>query len=196
MVFGSRSGRGGLSMRSRHSRSISRGRRRIAAVDEHRADQRLAHVGEDRGAPPPAGIRFRIAEPERGAEIDRARDVGAGLAPHQVGEPARQLALVALRERAIAACPRPRGRARGRREIRAAGSCRRAPASAKPPRCASARARGSPCRQTRSRSCLRAPRGDFALRLIERSRTTGSSARPTASARTSRRPRLRRPRRR
>ena len=89
-------------------------------------------------------------------------------------------------------------RAHGRREIRAAGSCRRVPASAKRPRCGSARARGSPCRQTRSRSCLRARRGLvlFAFRLIERSRTTGSSARPRASARLSRRPRRRRPRRR
>ncbi len=34
------------------------------------------------------------------AEIDRARHVGAGLLAHQVGEPARHLALVRLRKRA------------------------------------------------------------------------------------------------
>ena len=51
------------------------------------------------------GSRVRRRPPEfasespslhRGAEIDRARHVGAGLAPHQIGEPARQLALVRL----------------------------------------------------------------------------------------------------
>ena len=78
-----------------------RGGRRIAAIDEHRADQRLADVGQHRRAAAPAGIRFRIAEAERRAEVDRARDIGAGLAPHQVGKPPRQLALVALRKGAI-----------------------------------------------------------------------------------------------
>src|SRR5256885_12067996 len=65
------------------SRSDQRRRRRIAAVDEDGADQRLAHVGERCQAPPPARVRFRIAEPQGCAEIDRARDIGAGLAPHQ-----------------------------------------------------------------------------------------------------------------
>src|SRR5947209_3497089 len=76
-------------------------RGRVAAIDEHRADQRLAYIGESRHAPAPARIGFRAAEPERRTEIERARYVRAGLAPHQVGEPARQLAFIALRERAI-----------------------------------------------------------------------------------------------
>src|SRR3954471_15592866 len=74
---------------------------RIAAIDEHRTDQSLAHIGEDRGAAAPPRIRFRVAQPQRGAEIDLARHIGAAFAPHEVGQTARQLALVPLRERAI-----------------------------------------------------------------------------------------------
>ena len=54
----------------------------------------------------PPALDFGGAEPQRRAEIDRARDVGAGLAPHQIGEPARQFALVGLRERRETACRR------------------------------------------------------------------------------------------
>ena len=96
MVFGSRSGRTGARMRSPQSRSISVGRGVIAAVEIDRADQRLADIGEDRGARPAAGVGLRGAEPQRRAEIDRARDVGAGFLAHQIGEPARQFALVGL----------------------------------------------------------------------------------------------------
>ena len=96
MVFGSRSGRTGARMRSPHSRSTSLAGRVIAAVEIHRADQRLADVGEDRGAQPAAGVGLRGAEPQRRAKIDRARHVGAGLAAHQIGEPPRQFALVGL----------------------------------------------------------------------------------------------------
>ena len=70
----------------------------IAAVDEDRADQRLADVGQDGGAVAAAGIVLRSAEPDRGAEIDRARHVRAGLLAHEIGEPARHFAFVGLRE--------------------------------------------------------------------------------------------------
>ena len=72
------------------------GRGVIAAVEIDRADQRLADVGEDRGARPAAGVGLRSAEPQRRAKIDRARHVGAGLAAHEIGEPPRQFALVGL----------------------------------------------------------------------------------------------------
>ena len=44
----------------------------------------------------PPALDLGSAQPDRGAEIDRARDVGAGLPPHQVGKPARQLAFIRL----------------------------------------------------------------------------------------------------
>src|SRR5258708_2298530 len=69
-------------------------RRRVAAIDEDGADQRLAHVGEDGEAAAPAGIALGGAEPDGGAELDRARHVGAGLLAHQIGEPPRQFPLV------------------------------------------------------------------------------------------------------
>ena len=84
-------------MRSPHSRSTSL-RRVIAAIEIDRADQRLADVGEDRRAHPSAGVGLRGAKPQRRAKVDGARDVGAGLAAHQVGEPARQFAFVGFRE--------------------------------------------------------------------------------------------------
>ena len=76
------------------------GRSLIAAVEEHRADQGFADVGEDRRAVAAAGIGLRGPELDGGAEIDRARDVGAGLLAHEIGEPARQLAFVRRREAA------------------------------------------------------------------------------------------------
>src|SRR4029077_10253693 len=78
-----------------------RGRRRITAIDEHRADQRPPAIGGRRHAPPPARVRFRAAETQRRAEIERARDIRAGLAPHQIGQAARQLAFVALGKCAV-----------------------------------------------------------------------------------------------
>ena len=63
-----------------------------------RADQRLAGVGEDRRAQAAAGVRFRRAEAQRRADVDRARDLGAGLLAHEIGEAARQLAFVGLRK--------------------------------------------------------------------------------------------------
>ena len=77
-----------------------RRRRRVAAVDEHRPDQRFADVGEDRRAPVAARLDFRIAEPHGRAEVDGARNVGAGFLAHQSRQPPRQLALGCRRERA------------------------------------------------------------------------------------------------
>src|ERR1043166_9474889 len=70
----------------------------VAAVDEQRADQRLANIREDRGAPMAAGLDFRVAEPHRRTEVDRARDIGAGLLAHERGEAPRQLAFGCRRE--------------------------------------------------------------------------------------------------
>src|SRR6185295_5144258 len=74
---------------------------RIAAVDEHRADQRLAGIRQSGGAPPPARVRLRIAKFQCGAEVDRARDIGAGVAAHQVREAPREIAFVPFGKRAI-----------------------------------------------------------------------------------------------
>src|SRR5262245_9168890 len=76
-----------------------RGRRGVAAVEKHRPDQRLADVGENGGARSPAGVGLRGAKPQRIAETDGARDLGAGLAAHQDDKPPRQLPFIALRKR-------------------------------------------------------------------------------------------------
>src|ERR1700730_1659710 len=60
------------------------GRRLVPAVHEDGADQRLAHVGEDRNAAAPAGIALGGAEPDGGAELDRAGHVGARLLAYQI----------------------------------------------------------------------------------------------------------------
>src|SRR5580692_7043013 len=73
---------------------------RIAAVEIDGADQRFADVGEDRRALAAARIGFRRAEPDRGAKLDGAGDLGAGFLAHQVGEPSRQLTFVGLGEAA------------------------------------------------------------------------------------------------
>src|SRR5262249_587597 len=57
----------------------------IPAAQEARPDQRLAPVSEDRGAAPPAGIDLRCSKPDGFTEVDRPRDVGASLLPHEVG---------------------------------------------------------------------------------------------------------------
>ena len=46
----------------------------------------------------PAGTDFGRAKPQRGAEIDHARHIGAGFAPHQIGKPPRQFAFLGLRK--------------------------------------------------------------------------------------------------
>ena len=46
----------------------------------------------------PPALDFGPAEPDRGAEIDAARHLGTGFLAHEIGESARQLALVGLGE--------------------------------------------------------------------------------------------------
>src|SRR5580704_10674683 len=69
-----------------------------AAVQIDSTDQRFAHVGQDRRPLTAAGIGLRRAEPNGGAEIDRARHVGARFLAYQIGQPARQFTLVGFRE--------------------------------------------------------------------------------------------------
>src|SRR4029450_10813087 len=75
--------------------------RLIAAIEKHRADQRLANIGKNRDAAPSARMRFRVAELQCRPEIHRARDFGAGLLAHQVGQAPRELSFIGPREGAI-----------------------------------------------------------------------------------------------
>ena len=69
-----------------------------AAVDEHRADQRFAHVGQDRRLLAAAAPRFAEAQRDMRPDVPLERDLGAGLAPHKLGEPHRELPLARLRK--------------------------------------------------------------------------------------------------
>ena len=110
-------------------------RRRIAAIDEHRADQapRTHRQGSRCAAVRPRSApNCRAARPRR----DRSR------APHRRSFRAAPDRRAGARVRPRrpsgtrdTACPRWPSRARGRREIRAADSFRRAPAWARPPKC-------------------------------------------------------------
>ena len=73
----------------------------VAAIDEHRADKRLAHVRQYRGSTPATRMRLRTAELEHGPEVHRTRNLGAGLFANQIGKASRQLALIRLREGAV-----------------------------------------------------------------------------------------------
>ena len=124
-VFGSRNGCARLRMRACHSRSTRSLGRRIAAIEIDRADQRLADIGEDRRALAAAGIGFRVAELDRGAEIDRR-----ARSPRRFPCAPDRRAGATVRPRRLSgkrgtACRRSPGRARDRREIPAADSCRR-----------------------------------------------------------------------
>ena len=70
--------------------SRRRGTPRRSATRRHRRGSRSAMR-------PPARD-FGSAKPQRRPEIDRARHIGAGFAPHQIGEAPRQLALLRLRK--------------------------------------------------------------------------------------------------
>src|SRR3954470_6102472 len=67
-------------------------RRLIAAVEKHRADHRLAYVGQDGAVAPPPRARLTGPEMEAGPDVPGEGDVGAGVAPDEVGEAARHLA--------------------------------------------------------------------------------------------------------
>src|ERR1700728_4560490 len=71
---------------------------RRAAVRIRGADKRLADIRENRRPGTGARIALRRAKPDRRAEIDGARDFSARLLAHEIGEPARKLALVRARE--------------------------------------------------------------------------------------------------
>ena len=61
-------------------------RRLEAAVDEHRADQRFADVGEDRGLLAAAAPRFAETERDMRPDVPLGGDLGAGLPAHELGE--------------------------------------------------------------------------------------------------------------
>src|SRR6478735_8736789 len=75
------------------SASDERLRRIISAIDENRADNRFAKVGEDRRIA--ALARCRLARPDlqMRADIPALRDLGAALAPHELGQPPGEFAL-------------------------------------------------------------------------------------------------------
>ena len=72
--------------------------RREAAVDEHRPDQGFADVGEDRGLLAAPAPRFAETQRDMRADVPEGCDLGAGLAPNELGEPHRQFALARLRK--------------------------------------------------------------------------------------------------
>ncbi len=107
-------------------------------------------------------MRSRRAELDApGPDPSSLADLGAGFLAHQIGEPPRQLALVGLRKGAIEHVGDRPGRARGRREIRAADSWRPRfcglPTSAE--MCVSAPLQQRLVGESCSRSALRARRG-------------------------------------
>ena len=69
----------------------------VAGLQEDGAEQRLAGVRQDRLLVAPAAAGFRLAQHQRGPEIERARHVGAGAAAHQAVVEAGELALVGRR---------------------------------------------------------------------------------------------------
>ena len=164
---------------------------------EHRADQRLAHVGEDRGAAPPAGI----GSPNCRAAIAAPRSIARATSA-QVSRRTRSAS------RRDSSPSSPRGKARNSMseidepEHVVAEEFEPLVAAAAPLLRRGGRDMGQRALEDRlvgervADPAFELARGAFALRLIERSRTTGSSAPPRASARPSRRPRRRRPRRR
>src|SRR5579871_4944527 len=76
-------------------------RSRVAAVEEHRADHRLADIAEHGFAQPRAGAGADRAEFDVVGQPKRFRDVSAALLPHEFSKALRQLALVGIGEAAI-----------------------------------------------------------------------------------------------
>ena len=72
--------------------------RREAAVDEHRSDQGFTHIAKDRLLLAPPAPRFAETQRDMGADVPLGGDLGAGFAPHELGEPHRQFALARLRK--------------------------------------------------------------------------------------------------
>src|SRR6202045_1408363 len=69
-------------------------RHRIAAVEKHRADHRLADVAEHGFAQARTGAGADLAELDVVEQPERLRHVGAALLAHEIGEPLRQFAFV------------------------------------------------------------------------------------------------------
>src|SRR5882724_9213812 len=74
---------------------------RVAAVEKHRADHRLADVAEHGFAQPRARAGADRAELDVVGQPERLRDLSAALLAHEIGEALRHLALVRVREGAI-----------------------------------------------------------------------------------------------
>src|SRR5262245_38310102 len=73
----------------------------VAAIDEHRADKRLAYIRQYRGSTPAARMRLGTAELEHGSEVHRTRNLGTGFLANKVGQASGQLAFIRLREGAV-----------------------------------------------------------------------------------------------
>jgi len=68
-------------------------RRRRAAVEERRADDRLADIAKDRPLLATAGLRLAPAEADVRPDAPEFGDLGAGFLAHQRRQPAREFAL-------------------------------------------------------------------------------------------------------
>ena len=70
----------------------------IAAVEEDGADQRFGDIAENGAIAPPPALRLARAEADMVAEAPDFRELGAALAPHELGEALREVALIGRRE--------------------------------------------------------------------------------------------------
>jgi hypothetical protein len=69
-----------------------------AAVQVHRAQQRLERVGEDRGPPEPAALQLALAQAQPVAEAQSGCDLGKRRLVHERGAKPREVAFGKLRE--------------------------------------------------------------------------------------------------
>ncbi len=83
-------------MRGSKARTTTVFRRRIAGIEKDRADERFANVGEDCDLIAGAGLPLAFAKPDVSLDAPFARDFGAALAAHEIGEPARQFPLFGI----------------------------------------------------------------------------------------------------
>ena len=104
-------------------------------------------------------MRLRIPELEHGAEIHRTRNLGAGFLAHQIGKTPGQFALIRLRKCAVQHVGYDETKNVAPPEIAAADSWNRGCRPTAPECVTSTHVQAFPCRQIRSRSCLRARSG-------------------------------------
>ena len=69
-----------------------------AAIDEHRPDEGLAHIRQDRLLLTAAPAGFAETQRDMGADVPLSSDFGAGLTAHELREPHRQFAFARLRK--------------------------------------------------------------------------------------------------